>query len=213
MESTLMKRLWFIAILAASASACVEGNNPVQLLSAVPFEPESCDRADQAVLRGRLNYAVNSSYVTTFSIFSPVIETEDVGAVAFFCEEVVYSYQSEKPTIGFSDESLAIHCAVPPGASPDDSYVGLDLIGTEARAKLDGAVPAAPDAMTLLVTVKLRGRSPNGRQVETNEVTFPIEITRSGVGCGGGAVLPEDPAAFPCGYPGQDAFFNRFTCG
>jgi hypothetical protein len=32
MESTPMKRLLFTAILAASASGCVEGNNPVQLL-------------------------------------------------------------------------------------------------------------------------------------------------------------------------------------
>lgn len=204
-----MKRLWFIAILAASASACVEGNNPVQLLSAVPFEPESCDRADQAVLRGRLNYSVNSSYITTFSIFSPVTN-EDVAA-AFICEEIVYNYESQNPSIDFTEESLAIHCAVPPNATPEDSYIGLDLIGTEARKKLEGAVPAAPDTMTLLATVKIRGRSTTGRALETNEVTFPIEITR-GAGCTTGTPDLFNAEQFPCGYPGQDAFFNRFTC-
>jgi hypothetical protein len=209
MESTLMKRLWFIAILAAIASACVEGNNPVQLLSAVPFEPESCERSDTAVLRGRLNYAVNSSYITTFSIFSPVT-TEDV-PVAFYCEEILYSYESENPRIGFTDESLAIHCAVPPGATPESSYFGVDLIGTEARKKLEGAVPAAPDAMTLLVTLKVRGRSASGKSLETNEVTFPVELSR-GAGCTTGSPYLFDEEKFPCGYPGQDAFYSRFTC-
>jgi hypothetical protein len=204
-----MKRLWFIAILAASASACVEGNNPVQLLSAVPFDPESCERSEQAVIRGRLNYAVNSSYVTTFSIFSPVT-TEDV-PVAFFCEEIIYNYESQNPKVNFTEETLAIHCAVPPGAAPEESYIGLDLIATDARKKLDGVVPAAPDAMTLLASVRVRGRSAAGKSLETNEVTFPIELSR-GNGCGTGVPDLANAAEFPCGYPGQDAFYNRFTC-
>jgi hypothetical protein len=210
MESTVMKRLWFIAFLAATSSACVEGNNPVQLLSAIPFDPGSCSQADQAILRGRLNYAVGNSYITTFSIFSPVASS-DVGAVAFYCEEVVYSYETQKPSISIPEESLAIFCAVPPATDPGGSFFGVDLIGNEARKKLEAAVPAAPDAMTLLTTIKIKGHSSAGKSLETNEVTFPIELSR-GTGCTTGVPDFADAEAFPCGYPGQDTFYNRFTC-
>jgi hypothetical protein len=41
-------------------------------------------------------------------------------------------------------------------------------------------------------------------------VTYPIEITRARA-CAVGSV-PVGDASNPCAYPGQDAFFNNFTC-
>jgi len=87
----------------------------------------------------------------------------------------------------------------------------MNLIGSEARKKLDAAVPSAPDFMTLLASVRVKGRLPSGKEVETNEVTYPIEITRAR-GCGTGTVPSAPPEAPPCLRPGQDGAFDAFIC-
>jgi hypothetical protein len=212
MESTLMKRLWIIAILAASASACVEGNNAVQLLNAAPPDPSACTPAAVSLLSGKLNFNAGSSYGITFGLFSPIELQGDStqSPAAFYAEELIYNYESKNPKVTFTEERLPIYFVVNVGADPDESYLLLDLIGAEARKKLESAVPTAPDFMTLLATVKVKGKLPSGKTVETNEVTFPIEITRARA-CAAGTV-PVTDSATPCAYPGQDAYFNNFTC-
>lgn len=203
-----MKRLLLIASLAASASACVDGNNPVQLLDARPVDPATCDRGQLSILRGSLNYNVSTHYITTFSVFSPLTSGEGAAGTGFYAEEIDYKYASLGVTTTFKEESLPILFVVNAGAQPGDSYVKLDLIGDEARKKLDSVVPADPDRMTLLVTVKLKGHLASGKSAETNEVTFPIEITR-GASCP--AQQTPGPTAEAKCYPGQDGV--GFTCG
>ncbi|MFL5349444.1 MAG: hypothetical protein ACJ8AT_31985 [Hyalangium sp.] len=204
-----MKRLLFIATLAASASACVNGNNPVQLLDARPVDSKTCERSEKAILRGSLNYNVNTHYITTFSVFSPLTENTTSGSgTGFYGEEVDLSYTAKKVTTTFTDESLPILYVVPAGAQPGDSFFTVDLIGDEARKKLEAVVPSEPDSMTLLVTIKLKGKLASGKAAETNEVTFPIEITR-------GASCPPNQTPMPgaedkC-FPGQDGV--AFSCG
>lgn len=212
-----MKRLWFIAILAACASACVEGNNAVQLLSATPQGAESCTPVEIPLTSGRLNYDASDEYNITFGLFSP-ITGDETGATsspaAFFAQEIVYTYTSRNPTIPFIQESLPIYFVVPPSAQPGDTWLPVNLIGTEARKKLDGAVPSAPDSMTLLATIKIKGKLPSGREVETNEVTFPIDISRAG-GCASGEPTVVSATGEPvgeCAYAGQDQFFTGFAC-
>ncbi len=209
-----MKRLWLIAILAAGAPACVEGNNPVQLLSAIPQAPESCEPGTVALTQGRLNYNGGNSYFTTFQLFSPISaeDNSDASPAAFYAEEIIYNYESRNPRISFTEESLPIYFVVPAGAQPGDSWLAMNLIGSEARKKLDTSVPTAPDSMTLLASIRVKGRLPSGKEVETNEVTYPIEITRAGQGCTAPQVPARPAGAPPCLYPGQDAAFNTYTC-
>ena len=208
-----MKRLWFIAILAASATACVEGNNPVQLLSARPRDPGTCDRNDIALARGNLNFNAGTGYYITFALFSPLVsEQTETSPAGFYAEEIVLSYETRNPKVTLAEESLPIYFVVPAGADPNESWIELNLIGSEARKKLDTAVPSSPESMTLLSTVKLKGKLPSGKSVETNEVTYPIELSR-GRGCEAGTVpVAADPENAPCGYPGQDSFYNTFAC-
>jgi hypothetical protein len=210
-----MKRLWFIAILAVSASACVEGNNAVQLLSAVPQAAESCSPENVARTSGRLNYDANLSYVITFGLFSPIPDDTSQSPAAFYAEEVVYNYESKNPKITFTEESLPIYFVVPAGAQPGNSWLAINLIGSEARKKLDPAVPTAPDFMTLLATIKVKGKLPTGKEVETNSVTFPIDIARAG-GCATGTVPlvvnDSGKSLGPCAYAGQDQYFSDFAC-
>jgi hypothetical protein len=212
MESTLMKRLLFVAILATYASACVEGNNPLQLLGARPFETtDPCDRGTVDILRGTLNYNVNTHYRTTFSLFSP-LTSGTAGASAssdsFIAQEILLSYEAKGVSVSFTDETLPIYFVVEGGSQAEGSWIGLDLIGDEARKKLDSVVPAAPDTMTLLVTVQLKGKLTSGKEVESNDVTFPIVITR-GAACASGQT--PGPAGEDICFPGQDGV--AFSCG
>jgi hypothetical protein len=210
MESTLMKRLWFIAILAAGVTACVEGNNPVQLVNAFPLT-DSCDLADKARLRGMLNFNAGTSYNIAFTLYSPleVAPGDNASPAGFTAQEIILSYEARNPKVTLNEESEPIYFVVPPGADTE-SYIALNLIGTEARKKLDTVVPIAPDFMTLLATVKLKGRLASGKEVETNEATYPIDITRAN-SCGPGTV-PVTTSDAPCAFPGQDANFSDFTC-
>jgi hypothetical protein len=203
-----MKRLLLTAILAACATACVDGNNPVQILDARPLDPSTCERGELSILRGRLNFNVNTHYITTFSLFSPLEDaTSGATGAGFYGEEIDYSYEVRKVSVTLKDEALPIYFVVAAGSQTDGSFFKLDLIGDEARKKLDSVVPAEPDSLTLLVKIKLKGKLGSGRAVETNEITFPIEITR-GASCTSGTPVPD--AENPC-YPGQDGV--AFSCG
>jgi hypothetical protein len=211
MESTLMKRLWFIAVLAACVTGCVEGNNPVQLVNAFPLKPDSCELSDVALIKGRLNFNAGSSYLIAFTLFSPLRADETTsGPAGFYADEIVLSYETRNPKVTLASESEPIYFVVPAGADGDSSFIQLNLIGAEARKKLDNVVPTFPDVMTLMATVKLKGKLPSGKSVETNEVTYPIEVTR-GNECPAGTV-PATPADAPCAFPGQDAYFQNFFC-
>ncbi|MBN1205736.1 MAG: hypothetical protein JXB05_12540 [Myxococcaceae bacterium] len=200
-----MKRLWFIAILAASGSACVEGNNPVQLVDVKPFTAE-CTPANLSLTEGFLNFDLSHSYVTTISLASPLQPQSGSSGVGFVAEEIIYNYESANPKTSFSEESRRIFLAVGAGTQAGQSWVGVNLIGTEAAQKLDSVVPTSPEVMTLLATVKLKGKLTSGREVETNELTYPIYITREG-GCPVGQSPVGEGA---CSNPGQDG--NGFTC-
>jgi hypothetical protein len=133
MESTLMKRLWFIAILAAGVTACVEGNNPVQLVNAFPLT-DSCDLADKARLRGMLNFNAGTSYNIAFTLYSPleVAPGDNASPAGFTAQEIILSYEARNPKVTLNEESEPIYFVVPPGADTE-SYIALNLIGTEAR--------------------------------------------------------------------------------
>jgi hypothetical protein len=213
MESTLMKRLWVIAILAFGASACVEANRPVQLLSAVPRSLDCQGVEEVALTRGSLNFNAGKSYRIGFQLFSPLtVDDEAQSPAGFYAEEIVLNYESVGPKISFTEESLPIYFVVPAGAAPGESWLELDLIGTEARKKLETAVPTYPDEMTLFVTLKVKGTLPSGKGVETNEVTYPISISRAGKCPDCQVATYADREEAPCGYPGQDAFYNTFSC-
>jgi hypothetical protein len=194
-----MKRLLLIAALAASAVSCVEGNRAVQILEA-HATTESCEPAE-IVINGTLNYDVTNRYLANFTLFTPIDQDiDDPNRIDFFGNELVLNYVATTPPVTFVEEVIPVHLVV--GTTGGDNSVTLDLIGDKARAKLEAAVPAFPDVMTLLVSFKIRGELSSGNAVETNEVTFPISITRAGSPCPAGEVLVEKEGA--CFNPGQN---------
>ncbi|WP_224243983.1 hypothetical protein [Hyalangium gracile] len=199
-----MKRLLVIAILSAAATACVEGNNPVQLIGARPLSATECGTraGDIDQYRGSLDFALSKHYYMTFGLYSPLNQEQSTVGTGFIGEEIVYNYESLGVKGSFKEETLPIYFVVGAGADPDESFIAVDLIGADARTKLESLVPAEPDVMTLLATIKIKGKLASGRGVETNEVTYPIELTR-GVGCLENQTA-RPTADFPCANPGQD---------
>jgi hypothetical protein len=203
-----MKRLLFIAALAALAPACVEGINPVQLVRARQVD-KTCskpvaDAADR--LAGFLDYSLSNQYVVALGLFSPLDpDAQTTTGTGFVGEEIVYNYESQGVKSTFKEESRPIYFAVSAGADPQESFVILDLIGTEAVKKLDSLVPTAPDTMTLLATVKLKGKLASGKSTETNELTYPITLTRGG--CPEGKTPVADPNVDICN-PAQDGGYD-----
>jgi hypothetical protein len=204
-----MKRLLLIAALAAGAVSCVEGNRAVQILQANVLGAD-CS-AGESQLNGTLNYDISNAYLASFTIFSPVLE-QDTNRLDFFGNEIVLNYEARLrdpalPTPTFTEEAIPVHLVVAAGET--DSTVVVNLIGDKARAKLEGTVPTAPEVMTLLVSMKIKGEMSSGSSVETNEVTFPISISRRGGACAAGKVTtPKEDG--PCANPGQDG--RGFTC-
>ncbi|MDY7228467.1 hypothetical protein [Hyalangium rubrum] len=202
-----MKRLMLIAALAASASACVEGNRPVQLLEARPLDPTSDCEPGGPVLNGRLNFDISQQYRMAFTLASPLGDTSGA-SLDFYGEEIILSYEARNPSVSLKEERRPIYLVVQ--GADDDSTVEVNLIGDEARPRLETSVPSSPEAMTLLVSMKIAGKLSSGASVETNEVKFPIVISREGNPCAAGEVptLGEGNAA--CFNPGQDG--QAFTC-
>ncbi|HEX8704514.1 MAG TPA: hypothetical protein VF815_37125 [Myxococcaceae bacterium] len=198
-----MKRLLLSAVLAASSVSCVEGNRAVQILQANELGAD-CS-AGEAVLNGFLNYDLSNAYLANFSIFSPVQATGN-NRLDFFGQEIVLNYESENPSVNFTEEAIPVHLVVSAGET--DSNVVVNLIGDKARARLENAVPTFPDVMTLLASMRIRGEMSSGSSVETNEVTFPIQITRAGSPCPAGKVLT--PEEGTCSNPGQNG--QSYTC-
>lgn len=201
-----MKRLLLVAALAASAVSCVEGNRAVQILQANRMGADCA--VTEALLNGMLNYDVSTNYLANFTIFSPVSEQDSANRLDFFGREIVLNYESRNPSTSFTEEVIPIYLVVPAGTT--DTSVIVPMIGDKARAKLEGAVPPSPDAMTLLVSVRIRGEMSSGSAVETNEAIFPIQITRAGSRCVAGQRVV--PAAGSCANPGQNGQEQDYTC-
>lgn len=206
-----MKRLLIIAMLAASASACVETNQPVQLLGAVALSPGDCSEASDRPepYSGDLNFTYGKQYIIGFRFFTALTTSDNDRGNDFYAEEIVLRYESKNPETTFKEETRPIYRVVEP--ETNDEIIRVEMIGTEARKTLETAVPALPERMTLLVFAKVRGKLSSGAEVETNEVRFPIEVYRHGEAtCPPGFQLGASDPAFPCFRPGQDGF--SFFC-
>jgi hypothetical protein len=160
------------------------------------------------LINGSLNYDASNSYLASFTLFSPIQQnSDDPNRLDFFGKELILNYESRNPPVSFTEEIIPVHLVV--GAGEEGSSVLLDLLGDKARSKLEGSVPPFPDFMTLLVSLRIRGELSSGNGVETNEVTFPIQITRAGPPCEAGKIVVEkDPGA--CSNPGQNG--QAYTC-
>lgn len=203
------KLVIFVAALALGALGCVSTDDPIRLLGvrSLTGDAESCEASDIQLVAGSLDVSGTTFYVAQFDMESSLQQLSSssggetiAGANRndFFADEVVLSYTST-PSQPFEEERVPMHFVLPPGASRDDSFLRMNIIGPKAAQRLvDNVTPG--NTLDLVVTLEVRGHLASGQDVSSNPVSYPISIFNSGfAGCTSPLILA---GTGPCGLPG-----------
>jgi hypothetical protein len=193
-----MKRLMVIAALAvAPLASCVanQGDTPIRFLNArgLEFEPaEGCTaNEDTFISQGDFDSSGGQNYLLAMSVetntFAQPITIgqepfsgEGLGDITL--EELVYSYKVAPAGIvtlpADEDDRVSLYAVFRPETDPDESYLFVRAFGPKALTQLQNMTVNSP--VTVLTTVKARGRLSGGQSVESNKFTFPITVVNSG---------------------------------
>jgi hypothetical protein len=212
-----MKRLMMIAALAASSVGCVanQGDAPIRFLGTreLTSGSDSCSLGDRQRTSGQLDISSGNSYLLGLSVETNTVEQETrvngipvsgSGLSDITLTEVILTYDSE-PSLSLPKEERLPYYAVFRPESSGDSFALFYVIGPKALEVLGDNV-AEGDTVTVFATIKARGRMSGGQIVETNEITFPINVISSGFDPESGTCGDGVPVTLPgpCGNYGQD---------
>ncbi|WP_375767290.1 hypothetical protein NR798_37260 [Archangium gephyra] len=222
-----MKRLMAIVALALAPLGCVanQGDAPIRFLGVRALEFEEgvgCTGAEDLVMsEGLLDISGGQNFPLAVSVETNTFQQPiSIGQEPFSGEglsditlnEIIYSYQFQPVTDGASvtlpaDETdrVAVYTVLRPETDPDESYTFVSAFGPKAIKALGEAI-APGQAVTVLSTIKARGRMSGGQVVESNKFTFPVTVFSSGFSgvCPAGQV----PSG-TCGFPGVG---GRIVC-
>jgi hypothetical protein len=219
-----MKRLMVIAALAVTPLACVanQGDAPVRFVQARALDfddTEGCTGdEDRFITAGNLDISGGQNYLIAMGVETNTFQQPiTIGQEPFSGEglgditlnEVIYSYEFA-PQSGISltlpaDEvdRVSVYAVFRPETDPEESYMFIRAFGPQALKNLKTAFTGISDptqAVTVLATIKARGRLSGGQVVESNKFTFPVTVFSTGfAGCPAG-LIPSGT----CGFPGQD---------
>jgi len=202
-----------MAVSPCLVVGCVPNESSIHLLNAFPYQNAqvngACQAATVGITAGTLDISGTSSYLLQFQMESTFQQLSNgiSGEPAFqgpsrndwIATEILYSYSSV-PALSpaLADELLPIYFRLPAGAS-STSFIGIDMITATAAQRLASTVRLG-DVVTLNITIQLRGELASGQKVNTNKVTYPIEVFNSGFqGCAAG---DRRVLSGPCGSPG-----------
>lgn len=220
-----MKRLMAIVALALAPLGCVanQGDAPIRFVWARALEREAgvgCKGSgDRVISRGSLDLAGGNNYLLALSVETNVVQRPvSVGQVVYSGEglgditltEIIYSYEViGDVTVDLpadEEDRVPVYSVFRPQTSPDESYIFVRGFGPQAFEALNAPTLNLTSPVTVLSTIKGRGRLSGGQVVETNEITFPIAVSRTSVPpCTGDQVL-----SGTCGIAGQDV--PRLEC-
>jgi hypothetical protein len=212
-----MKRLMMIAALVASSVGCVanQGDSPIRFLGTreLTTGSDSCSLGDRQRTSGQLDISSGNSYLLGLSVETNTVQQETrvngipvsgPGLSDITLTEVILTYDSETNLPLPKEERLPYYAVFRPQSS-GDSFVLFYILGPKALTVLQDNVE---DPVTVFATVKARGRMSGGQIIETNEITFPINVFSSGFDAEAGACFDTalSPVTIqgPCGNYGQD---------
>ena len=219
-----MKRVMAIAALALAPLGCVanQGDAPIRFLQAraLDFEEgQGCTGSDEFVIsEGSLDISGGQGYLLAVNVETNTFQQPiTIGQEPFSggglgditLNEIIYSYDFQ-PLLGSEGISLdlpadeedrvAYYGVFRPETDPEETYTFVRAIGPRALAVLRAAITPGTGGVTVLSTIKARGKLSGGQTVETNKFTFPVTVYATGLTyCPPGQV----PAG-TCFLPGQD---------
>ncbi|MFY0529285.1 hypothetical protein ACN28I_41010 [Archangium gephyra] len=200
-----MKRLMAIAALALAPLGCVanQGDAPIRFLwaRALVFEEGiGCTASDDFVItEGTLDISGGQNYLLAMSVETNTFQQpitigqepmsgEGLGDITL--NEYIYSYEFQ-PLLNSGAVSLtlpadevdrlAAYAVFRPETDPEETYTFVRAFGPGALDALRNAITPGT-AVTVLSTIKARGRLSGGQVVESNAFTFPVTVISSGFG-------------------------------
>lgn len=218
-----MKRLMLVAALAASSSACVanQGDSSIRFLQAAPLKTESggCSvtTGGSQIPQGLLDISGGGTYLVGLVVETNIAQRDlsvggkilsGPGLNDITLNEVVLTYETSVRVAGLpEEESIPIYGVFRPGTAAG-SYAILPALGSKALTALSGFVTEA-QPVTVVSTIKAKGRLSSGLGVETNEIQFPVNVITSGYTggsspCPAGLEYKPAQAIGACNQLGQD---------
>lgn len=214
-----MKRLLKTLLAAAPlfGIGCVSNDSSIHLLNSFPYQSTlsngACQAATVGITSGSLDISGNTNYLlqfqmeSTFQQLSTSISGETPFAVPqrndWVANQIAYSYTTV-PALNppLPAEQLPLYFRLPAGAT-STSFIGLDMITLSVAQRLVSSVRVG-DLLQLNITIQLLGALASGEKVNTNKVTYSIEVYNTGFpGCAAGdRRVPSGPCATPGGQDG-----------
>ena len=201
--------------LLAGLGCTVPNDSSIRFLNAhqlnLGASTTACTTQAIAIYRGSLDLAGSDRYYVAFDWesnleqISTILSTQEVIAGPqrneFVLDHFVFNYTS-MPSLSFQSEQVNGYAVNMVGAVGSSNWLGLSLITPQARRVLSGIQAGDLVGVELLVTFQAFGSLASGQKVNSNKVTYPIQVFRSSFS--GTCRVPGDVRAptGPCGAPG-----------
>ena len=209
-----------LALLLLGAISCVPGSSPIRItgtFSAVDDMGACTLDNDIGQTLGRLDASGGGDYLIVLQVESELnagaqitnhrgLALTGTGKHIFVVDGLFLTYRSTNPVITFEQEVIPISSSFDP--ETNDNRLGVDIIGDKAATRLRDMLTDPMQVTQLFVNVQLRGHLESGETVQSNTLTYPIEVRTSNAAC------PEPgnvTRTGPCGVRGgQDG--TTFSC-
>ncbi|WP_338864199.1 hypothetical protein [Myxococcus stipitatus] len=175
-----MKPIYLVALLALGSVSCVDDLPKLQILSATPPDPDCTVPAGRQLLSGSLNLALASNYQLGLIVASNVVDTPitvggenltDPDRNAIYVTELDLSYRTV-PELNIPSATVPIYGSFRAAGN------GSMLLPIYTADALRALIPATQggNIVDTLVTLKVRGKMVDGSEMETNEITYSVQV-------------------------------------
>ncbi|MFY2561394.1 hypothetical protein ACN469_27585 [Corallococcus terminator] len=203
-----MKPIYLATLLALGTVSCVDNLPKLQILQAAPPEEDCNVPDDVALLSGSLNLALAGDYTSGFIVTSNLADTpivlgeaplSDTDSTAVYLTELELSYQTE-PELNIPSATVPIYGTF---RGNEDGSMVLGLLTRDARNALLSATGGGGSVVDVLVTLRVRGHTVAGGDVETNEISYPLVVGFAEFKCPKMGDI-HGPSLGPCDPRGQN---------
>ncbi|AGC47630.1 putative lipoprotein [Myxococcus stipitatus DSM 14675] len=200
-----MKPIYLIALLALGSVSCVDDYPKLQILQSTPPDSSCTIPDNRQLLNGSLNLALAGNYQMGLIVTSNVLETPivvgapltDPDGNAIYVTELDLSYRTE-PELNIPSATVPIHGTF---RAAGNGAMLLNIFTLDALQALRSATGGANFVETL-VTLKVRGKMLDGSKVETNTITYSVQVGNIPFSCPPGKAV--EPPTEACDQRGQN---------
>lgn len=201
-----MKPIYLVALLALGSVSCVDDLPKLQILSSSPPEPNCTIPTGRQLLSGSLNLALAGNYRLGLAVSANVRDTPisvggedltDPDRNAIYVTELDLSYRTV-PDLNIPSATVPVYGSF---RGAGDGTMLLSLFTADALDALDAATTGT-NVVDALVTLKVRGKMVDGSKMETNEISYAVQVVTRPYSCPAGKNI--EPPNEACDQRGQN---------